>query len=186
MKKELKPISKEELITRLRQIESIGWIENDTRKSNDGAAGNKLEDLIGIPENNLPIANASEWELKTQRDETNSLLTLFHLEPSPRALKVVASFLLPYYGWRHEKAGSVYPEDELSFRATMSTKSFVRGFTIDIDSEQRKVCVKFNSKEVLEKDLNWLGSVMHRNQSKAQITPYWGFDDLLARHVRSS
>ena len=50
---------------------------------------NTLEDLLGIEENNLPIPNAAEWELKAQRKNTRSLTTLFHIEPSPRALKFV-------------------------------------------------------------------------------------------------
>ena len=179
--KELKPISKEELIGRLKEIALLGWIENDIRKTNDGAAGNKLEDLLGIPENNLPIPNAAEWELKTQRNDTNSLLTLFHLEPSPRALKVVSSYLLPQYGWRHNKAGGTFPEDELSFRTTLNAGSFVRGFTLSVDGEQRKVCVKFDAAQVLQKDALWLESVERRNRDAEQIVPYWGFDDLFGK-----
>ncbi|MBQ5478723.1 MAG: hypothetical protein IIT66_00730, partial [Acetobacter sp.] len=32
-------------------------------------------------ENNLPLPNAAEWELKCQRRQTTSLVTLFHIEP---------------------------------------------------------------------------------------------------------
>ncbi len=42
-----------------------------------------LEDLLGIEENNLPIPNAAEWELKAQRANTSALTTLFHIEPQP-------------------------------------------------------------------------------------------------------
>ena len=59
-------ITKEELIAKFKEIASRGWIEN-YRRGNDGAVGNILEDLLGIPENNLPIPNAAEWELKSQR-----------------------------------------------------------------------------------------------------------------------
>ena len=55
--------TKEQLIARLRDIRDIGWILN-TRQGNVGSVGNILEDLLGIKENNLPIPNASEWELK--------------------------------------------------------------------------------------------------------------------------
>ena len=57
--------------------------------------GNTLEDLLGIVENNLPLPNAAEWELKCQRAKTSSLTTLLHSEPSPRAMKLVPSLLLP-------------------------------------------------------------------------------------------
>lgn len=58
--------SKEQLIDRLREIQRMGWIQNQ-RHGNSGGIGNTLEDLLGIEENNLPIPNASEWELKCQR-----------------------------------------------------------------------------------------------------------------------
>ena len=86
----LKLISKEELIEKFKEIEAKGWIKCPSkRKNNDGSVGNLLEDLLGIPENNLPIPNAAEWELKAQRAETSSLVTLCHQEPSPRAAKLV-------------------------------------------------------------------------------------------------
>ncbi len=100
----LHSISKEELIEKFKEIYAQGWILN-YRGNNDGAVGNILEDLLGIPENNLPIPNAAEWELKAQRAETTSLLTMFHMEPSPRALSVVPNILLLKYGWAHSEAG---------------------------------------------------------------------------------
>ena len=80
--------TKSTIISALRDIRSIGWIKSHRNVHNDGAIGNTLEDLLGISENNLPLPNAAEWELKTQRKGTTALLTLFHLEPSPRALHI--------------------------------------------------------------------------------------------------
>jgi hypothetical protein len=81
----------------LRRIRSRGWIKN-ARPGNAGSIGNTLEDLLGIEENNLPIPNAVEWELKCQKANTSSLTTLFHMEPSPRAIRFVPKVLLPLYG----------------------------------------------------------------------------------------
>ena len=72
--------TKESLIIELKKIAAKGWIDN-ARHGNHGGIGNTLEDLLGIEENNLPIPNAAEWELKTQRLNTSSLTTLFHIEP---------------------------------------------------------------------------------------------------------
>lgn len=69
--------TKEQLIEYLCEIRQMGWIRN-ARPGNVGGIGNTLEDLLGIKENNLPIPNASEWELKCQRANTTSLTTLFH------------------------------------------------------------------------------------------------------------
>ena len=74
--------TKSTIIAALRKIRSDGWIKSCRNVHNDGAIGNTLEDLLGISENNLPLPNAAEWELKTQRKNTSALLTLFHLEPS--------------------------------------------------------------------------------------------------------
>jgi hypothetical protein len=89
MSKDIFIYTKETLIEKLREIRKQGWIES-ARQGNAGGVGNTLEDLLGIEENNLPIPNAAEWELKCQRLQTTSLTTLFHVEPSPTALKFVS------------------------------------------------------------------------------------------------
>lgn len=184
MATELKTISKEELVARLHEIARMGWIRNRKRVTNDGAAGNMLEDLLGIPENNLPIPNAAEWELKTQRLETTALLTLFHQEPSPLALRMVSSLLLPAYGWPHAEAGRRYAADELSFRATLACGRHTRGFTIEVNDAERKVCVTFDAATVRDEDTAWLNALRLRgtdvNRDLA-VTPYWGFDDLFGK-----
>src|SRR3989339_1236585 len=103
----MKIYTKPQLIKKLKEISKQGWIPN-ARKGNAGGIGNTLEDYLGIEENNLPIPNAAEWELKTQRINTSSLTTLFHTEPSPRAVNFVPQILLPKYGWKHQEAGSTY------------------------------------------------------------------------------
>src|SRR3989337_2610981 len=135
----MKTYTKETLIEALRTIKNLGWIPN-ARPRNVGGVGNTLEDLLGIQENNLPIPNASEWELKCQRAGSSSLTTLFHMEPSPRALKFVPAILLPHYGWSHDLAGTRYPATEMSFRQTIHGQSRSdRGFMVVIDKTSRKV-----------------------------------------------
>lgn len=183
MPQELKIISKAELIKLFSEIENRGWIENTTRKTNDGAAGNLLEDLLGIPENNLPIPNAAEWELKTQKDNANSLLTLLHKEPSPTALKIATSFLLPQFGWKHQQAGKKYPETEKSFRATLNSRNWTRGFSIAVNYSELKISIVFDKSKVRSEDNAWLESLLERgtNLDELEITPYWGFDDLFSK-----
>ena len=69
----VKPViyTKQSLIKKLKEIAAKGWVPN-ARHGNHGGIGNTLEDLLGIKENNLPIPNAAEWELKTQRLGTNA------------------------------------------------------------------------------------------------------------------
>lgn len=175
----MKIYTKEELIEELRKIKATEWIES-TRPKNAGAVGNTLEDLLGIKENNLPIPNASEWELKAQRLGTSSLTTLFHKEPSPTALMIVPQILLPFYGWPHRLAGTKYRKGEKSFRQTISGLLRTdRGFDITIDNQNRKILVSFDASTVSEKHREWLQSVEKRiGLGELNPQPYWGFDDL--------
>jgi len=171
--------TKETLIQRLREIKAMGWIIS-ARQGNVGGIGNTLEDLLGIKENNLPIPNAAEWELKCQRLETTSLTTLFHMEPSPRAMRFVPQILLLKYGWKHQEAGTKYTADEMSFRQTITgTVRSDRGFKVVVDREQHKILISFDANAVDPRHAEWLKSVKKRvGLSELSPQPYWGFDDL--------
>jgi len=174
----MKLYTKEILIKELQKIAKQGWIEN-ARKGNAGGIGNTLEDLLGIEENNLPIPNATEWELKTQRLNTSSLTTLFHTEPSPRAVKFIPQILLPYYGWKHKEAGKKYPKTEKSFRQTFGGKHTNRGFCLKVDRVNRKVIVSFDYDKVSPELNEWLQQVQKNiGLKELDPQPYWGFDDL--------
>lgn len=172
--------TKDSLKEKLREIRSLGWVET-RRRGNDGGVGNTLEDLLGIEENNLPLPNTGEWEIKGQRANTGSLITLFHMEPSPRAMRFVPQILLPYYGWKHKDAGGKYPRDEMSFRQTLTANNRTnRGFTALVNHEDRKIEISFDHKEVdIDSKDQWLSSVKERiGISEIHPQPYWGFDDL--------
>ncbi len=175
----MKTYTKELLIEEFKRIEKLGWIPNQ-RHGNAGGVGNTLEDLLGIEENNLPIPNAAEWELKAQRGNTTSLTTLFHVEPSPRALKFVPEIFLKQYGWPHKEAGKKYPATERSFRQTISGDKYTdRGFIVKFDEENRKIYLSFDASKVAERHHDWLAAVeAEAGLSDINPQPYWGFDDL--------
>ncbi len=178
----MKIYTKETLIAELKKIRDLGFVLN-ARHGNHGGIGNTLEDLLGIEENNLPIPNAAEWELKTQRLGTSSLTTLFHIEPSPQALRFVSAMLLPKYGWRHQRAGNGYPETEMSFRQTIhGLAPSDRGFKVVIKEHEEKILISFDSSSVAVKHIDWLKSV-EKNVGLEELNPqpYWGFADLAAK-----
>lgn len=177
----MKTFTKPQLIAELNAICARGWITS-TRGKNDGALGNTLEDLLGIEENNLPIPNASEWELKTKRIGTSSLTSLVHPEPSPRALKMVPKILLPRYGWPHKGAGSTHPKTELSLRMTLTNETRTdRGFNFVVDRSSKRIVVTFDSSSVDKRHTQWLKTVKVRaGLGDIDPNPYWGFDDLSA------
>lgn len=175
----MKIYTKGELTDKLKAIAHQGWIPN-ARQGNQGGIGNTLEDLLDIKENNLPIPNASEWELKTQRINTTSLTTLFHSEPSPRAIRFVPQVLLPKYGWMSQEAGKKYPLTEMSFRQTIhGLAPSDRGFMVKIDRNERKILISFDATKVAPIHTAWLEEVRQRvGLGELNPQPYWGFDDL--------
>ncbi|GFH63446.1 MAG: DNA restriction-modification system endonuclease subunit [Candidatus Desulfovibrio kirbyi] len=174
----MKIYTKESLIDALKDIRAKGWIKS-RRPGNDGAVGNTLEDLFGIEENNLPIPNAAEWELKAQREKTNSLVTLFHMEPSPRALKFIPKILLPIYGWKHEKAGTTYQKNERSFRQTIKATTISdRGFYVNVERQNERVSIAFDIDKVDQRHDAWRKSVIMNGGKILSDRPYWGFHNL--------
>jgi hypothetical protein len=171
--------TKEALTARLEAIAEIGWVPN-IRHGNHGGIGNTLEQLLGIRENNLPIPNAAEWELKAQRLGSSSLTTLFHMEPSPRALRFVPQILLPKYGWAHQQAGERYGASEMSFRQTIhGAGRSDRGFMVVIDRTEQKVLISFDAASVDQRHADWLATVGEKvGLGELDPQPYWGFADL--------
>jgi hypothetical protein len=175
----MKICTKESLTQELQRIRDIGWILN-ARQGNVGGIGNTVEDLLGIQENNLPIPNVAEWELKCQRLNTSSLTTLFHMEPSPRAIRFAPLVLLPKYGCSHQLAGSRHSKTEMSFRQTISGRERSdRGFKVVINRVERQVLISFDAKSVDSRHSAWLKAVSSRvGLGELDPQPYWGFDDL--------
>lgn len=102
------------------------------------------------------------------------------MEPSPRAMRWVPQILLLKYGWAHQEAGGRHPENEMSFRQTISAAGRSdRGFTVQVDRAERKVKISFDANAVGGRHSDWLKSVEERTGlAELDPQPYWGFDDL--------
>lgn len=164
---------------RLEEIKKMGWVKNQ-RPGNIGGIGNTLEDLLDVAENNLQAPDFGEWELKSQRANSGSLLTLFHYEPKPRNVSIVRDVLLPLYGWPHQKAGTQYPADEKSFRQTINTTFYSeRGFTVHIDRKNQRILVSFNFSKIQSRHAQWRDFLKTGvGTGDVRPTPYWTFADI--------
>lgn len=155
-----------------------------TRQGNDGNQGNTLEDLLGVQENNLKLPDLGNIELKTQKIETGSFVTLFHQEPKPRAS---IPRLLLSLGWRHQKAGGEYHQNEMSFRSTTYAHRYTdRGFTIELTSDRlefrfdpEKVNIKAPDQTgIFNTYGDWLLDVEKRSLHYTKVLPvYWQRDE---------
>jgi hypothetical protein len=163
----------------LRIIKEMGWIRN-RRSGNVGGVGNTLEDLLEIAENNHQLPDFGLWELKSQRSNTASLLTLFHSEPKPRAARIVPSILLPKYGWAHQEAGSRYSDNERSFRQTISANGYSdRGFKVSIDYPANKVLISFDFSKIDNRHAEWKSNIQQNiGTNIIEPTPFWTFSEI--------
>ena len=168
----------ENLLIILRNEILYKW-HQETRVGNDGSAGNTLEDLLGIEENNLRLPDWGDIELKTKGSESQSLVTLMHREPNPTSS---VPKLLISLGWKHKYAGTKYGNEEMSFRSTTRAKFSDRGFAVSLD--QNKINFVFDPDRVsrTKKDLteiydtygDWLEDVLNRSPNYEEFFPiYW-------------
>ena len=170
-------LTRDQMTDRLKDLKQQGWIKS-LRPLNSGGIGNTIDALLGLQENNLPIADTAQWELKSHRVGSSSLLTLFHMEPEPREHRLVPQLLLPSYGWADQ-----IRENELSFRQTLrATQATDRGFGISVNQELQRVEVYFDAGLVQENHSEWLESVRARvGLGPLNPGPYWNLQDLFLK-----
>lgn len=71
-----------EFIEKYIQICNMGWIK--THRQGPTGIGKTLEDLLGIIENNIDGPDFGDYELKSCRLDSNSMLTIFTKTPQPK------------------------------------------------------------------------------------------------------
>lgn len=96
-------------------IKQQGWIM--THRSGSTGVGKTLEDLLGIPENNLDEPDFGEYELKSCRIDSQSMLTMFTKSPEPARSN---TYLRMKYGY----SSNAYDNDEKVLHATLSADKF--------------------------------------------------------------
>lgn len=97
------------------KIKEMGWIQ--THRSGPTGIGKTLEDLLGIPENNLDEPDFGEYELKSCRINSQSMLTMFTRAPQPPRAN---AYLREKYGY----SSNVYDNDEKVLHSTLSANRF--------------------------------------------------------------
>ncbi len=72
----------DDFIREYTKICAMGWIK--THRSGPTGIGKTLEDLLGIVENNIDGPDFGDYELKSCRLDSNSMLTIFTRTPQPQ------------------------------------------------------------------------------------------------------
>lgn len=98
------------------KIKEMGWVK--THRSGPTGIGKTLEDLLGIPENNVDGPDFGDYELKSCRLNSNSMLTIFTKTPQPKG---AANTLRLTFGY----SSNAYENDEKVLHSTLSAERFV-------------------------------------------------------------
>lgn len=93
-----------------------GWIR--THRAGPTGIGKTLEDLLGIPENNIDGPDFGDYELKSCRLNSNSMLTIFTKTPQPQG---AANILRMTFGY----SSDAYDNDEKVLHSTLSADRYV-------------------------------------------------------------
>lgn len=96
-------------------IKAKGWIK--THRAGPTGIGKTLEDLLGIPENNYDEPDFGEYELKSCRINSQSMLTMFTRAPQPTRSN---TYLREKYGY----SSSAYDSNEKVLHSTLSADRF--------------------------------------------------------------
>ncbi len=154
----------EEFVVRFRKIKNLGWIP--THRSGQTGIGKTLEDLLGIAENNIQGPDFGEYELKSARIHSNSMLTLITKSPdTPRA----NTTLRLRYGY----ASGAYGNNEKVLHSTLNANSFT---TIANTRHKLKVTPVMDKLYIEDEngltDVYWSISVLERQMAKKLGTKF--------------
>ena len=107
----------EEFISRFRVIKNMGWVK--THRTGRTGIGKTLEDLLEIAENNIQGPDFGEYELKSARKNSNSMLTLITKSPDTRSANTI---LRLKYGY----SSGAYDNDEKVLHSTLNAVTFTQ------------------------------------------------------------
>lgn len=126
----------EDFIREFKKIKELGWIQ--THRSGPTGIGKTLEDLLGIPENNIDGPDFGDYELKSCRLDSNSMLTIFTKTPQPKG---AASTLRMTFGY----SSDAYDNDEKVLHSTLSADRYVTvadtGHKLKINCDPSKISI---------------------------------------------
>lgn len=122
----------------LKEISERGWIKSN--RLHDTGIGKTLEDLMGLNENNIALPDFGVMELKSQRINTISMLTLFTKSPDG----ITNSELRQSFGYPDRE----FPKVKILHQTINDGKKNRMGFYCKIDEKQNKLFIMKNNEKV--------------------------------------
>ncbi len=138
----------QELRKKLKEIKREGFVE--THRIGDTGIGKTLEDLLDITENNIPLPDFGKMELKSQRINTQSMMTLFTKSPDGVTNKEIRK----NFGYKDRE----FPKIKCLRQTIVGDKRNAKGFHCKFSRKAGKMFIKkdgakigFYSLDFLEK-----------------------------------
>lgn len=142
-----------------RRIKSLGFVKS--HRSHNTGIGKTFEDYLGVDENNEKAPDFAGFEVKSQRQMSQSKITLFTKSPSHP--KGVNAILRATFGKPDEKFPEVKVLHTSIFGDKFNTFKNVFGFKLNVNNKDKRV-------ELIAKNLS--------DSSIIESNVYWTFDDL--------
>lgn len=168
----------EEAVNRLQEIQSMGYLA--THRPGPTGIGKTLEDLLGIVENNIDIANATFAELKSARRNSLTMLTLFTKAPLPPEAN---SRLLKGYGYATATSGGEKVLHTTTFATHYNTLRGETGFKVKVQPDKVSLSSSDGAelgywdqttlKQCFEKKLHHVLYVMADTRGRGKIEEFW-------------
>ena len=124
----------EEFVREYTKIKDMGWIS--THRSGPTGIGKTLEDLLGIVENNIDGPDFGDYELKSCRLNSNSMLTIFTKTPQPQG---AASVLRKTFGYLSDVYGN--EEKVLQLSADRFVAIANTGHSLKVSCDDTKISI---------------------------------------------
>ena len=135
-----------QIIKSLEELSKRGWIKSN-RKHNTGI-GKTLEDCLGIKENNIALPDFGVMELKSQRINTISMMTLFTKNPNG----ITNAEIRKRFGYPDKE----FPKIKILHQTISGGKRNAMGFQATINEDQGKLLILKKGKLLGHYDLEFL------------------------------
>ncbi|MCM1224218.1 MAG: MvaI/BcnI family restriction endonuclease [Lachnospiraceae bacterium] len=154
----------QELIAYFTEIKRKGWIQ--TQRHGDQCLGNAFEDFIGKAEDNKPVADYYDIELKAHRIVTQSMVTLFSKAPSYP--KRVNTHLRETYGVVEDGYGKKVLHTTISGLRENSHRGGYN-FKADVQRAKQRIYLQIKdtaTQKLIDDEVYWSFSVLNKALEK--------------------
>ena len=149
--------NKELIVKKFQSVKKLGYVKS-RRKSNTGI-GKTFEDYIGVKENNKKRPDFAGFEIKSQRDHTQSFLTLFTKSPSfPLGAN---TYLKERYGTPYEDNPKIKNLHTSLFAKKLNSYKGKYAFTLINDRRAKRIFIgiySLRTKKMIDKTCGYLYS----------------------------